>query len=104
MITDNILSQDIHYGYIFRDKHGKFLSVILRYITSDENEKIGDGCWSFQDAPVYYSQSEAEMVGWVIKAQKLKCKKQKIQISHTIEIMDSKKPKVNKDGERLKKA
>jgi hypothetical protein len=88
---NKILSQNIHYGYVFTNNEGQYLSVLLRYIMSEPEKKIGDGCWEFTSNLVHYDVDEAKMVGWVIKDQKLKVKKQKIQISNTIELVDVEK-------------
>ncbi len=97
MITDNILYQDIQYGYVFRDKHGKFLHA--DYNIGDTIDGI-----DFEDSPRYYTTSQSERLSLIIKQQKLKCRKQKVQISHTVELVAPKKPAVDKNGERLKKA
>jgi hypothetical protein len=101
MITDNILSQDIQYGYVFRDKNGKFLDVA---VSDAKTHGLDYECWILEDVPVYYQSGEEEIVSALIKHKKLKCKKYKVQISHTVELVGPKKPTVNKNGERLKKA
>ena len=101
MITDNILSQDIQYGCVFRDKHGKFLDVSIHGVLTHGYDYE---CWIFEDVPVYYTSGDIEVVAALVKHNKLKCKKYKVQISHTVELVGPKKPAVNKNGERLKKA
>lgn len=101
MITDNILYQDIQYGYVFRDNHGKFLYVTFERALGFEEPKV-QSC-DFEDKPVYYPDRDAARISEIVKSNKLKCKKYKVQISHTIELVAPKKPAVNKAGERLKK-